>query len=117
MLQTISAIPYIGDLAEAQILSFSIPNYREEYMFRVADHLKIENINILLQNISAIPYIGGLAEAQILCFGIPTYREDYMSCRSPYNVKYKHIVMHYLSHPLFRCPCQSSNFGLRHTHL
>ena len=78
MLQTISAIPYIGDLAEAQILSFSTPTYREEYMYRVADHLTIENINILLQNISAIPYIGGLAEAQILCFGIPTYREDYM---------------------------------------
>ena len=78
MFQTISAIPYIGDLSEAQILIFSIPTYREEYMYRVADHLTIENIKILLQNISAIPYIGGLAEAQILCFGIPTYRKDYM---------------------------------------
>ena len=66
MFQTISAIPYIGDLSEAQILIFSIPTYREEYMYRVADHLTIENIKILLQNISAIPYIGGLAEAQIL---------------------------------------------------
>ena len=78
MLQTISAIPYIGDLAEAQILSFGTPTYREEYLYRVADHLTIENTNILLQNIPAIPYMGDLAEAQILCFGIPTYREDYM---------------------------------------
>ena len=41
MLQTVSAIPYIGGLAEAQILCFGIPTYREDYMYRVADHLTI----------------------------------------------------------------------------
>ena len=66
MFQTISAIPYIGDLSEAQILIFSIPTYREEYMYRVADHLTVENTNILIQNIPAIPYIRDLAEAQLL---------------------------------------------------
>ena len=66
MLRTISAIPYIGAFAEAIILGFGIPTYREEYMYRVADHLTVENTNILIQNIPAIPYIGDLAEAQLL---------------------------------------------------
>ena len=112
MLRTISAIPYIGGLAEAQILCFGIPTYIEDYMDRVADHLTIWNTNILLRTISAIPYIGALFEAQILAFGIPTYREEYMYRVADHLtvIKYKHIVTKYPSHPLYGWPFRSTNF-------